>query len=102
MGSRSGWQPPRCGRARPGIDSGASVGGPTGGTMALDSIGNRLHTVRTLLGAGIVTPVRPDKLLRLGAVLWRFGPTPAAGYTAASIRYPGEPVYIVAFCTLTI
>jgi acyl-CoA synthetase (AMP-forming)/AMP-acid ligase II len=69
--------------------------------MALDSIGNRLHTVRTLLGAGIVTPVRPDKLLRLGAVLWRFGPTPAAGYTAAAIRYPGEPAIIDELGTLT-
>jgi fatty-acyl-CoA synthase len=65
------------------------------------SIGRHLHTARTLLGAGIVTPVRPDKLLRIGLALQRFGPTPAAGYTSAAIRYPNEPAVIDELGTLT-
>jgi hypothetical protein len=40
------------------------------------SIGQRIHTVRTLFDAGIVTPTRPDKLVRIGMALRRFGPRP--------------------------
>jgi fatty-acyl-CoA synthase len=65
------------------------------------SLGQRVHTARTLLGAGIVTPVRPDKLVRIGLALRRFGPTPAAGYTSAAIRYPDEPAVIDELGTLT-
>ncbi|GAC1435793.1 MAG: acyl-CoA synthetase [Solirubrobacteraceae bacterium] len=49
---------------------------------------NTAHTVKTLAGTGIVRLERPDTLLRLGVALLRWGPTPAAGYTAAAIRRP--------------
>jgi fatty-acyl-CoA synthase len=65
------------------------------------SIGQRLHTARTLLGAGIVTPTRPDKLLKIGLALRRFGPTPAAGYTGAAIRYPDELALVDELGSLT-
>jgi acyl-CoA synthetase (AMP-forming)/AMP-acid ligase II len=65
------------------------------------SLGQRLHTARTLLGAGIVTPTRPDKLMRIGLALRRFGPTPAAGYTGAAIRYPDEIAVVDELGTLT-
>ncbi len=65
------------------------------------SIGQRIHTARTLVGAGIITPVRPDKLLRVGLAVQRFGPTPAGGYTAAAIRFPDEPAIIDELGTLT-
>jgi fatty-acyl-CoA synthase len=65
------------------------------------SIGQRLHTVRTLVDAGIVRPVRPDKLLRIGQALRRFGPTPAAGYASSAIRYPDEPAIVDELGTLT-
>ena len=64
-------------------------------------IGKRIHTTRTLIGAGIITPTRPDKLVRIGLALQRFGPTPAAGYTGAAIRYPDEPAIIDELGTLT-
>ena len=65
------------------------------------SIGQRIHTARTLFDAGIVTPTRPDKLVRIGLALRRFGPTPAAGYTGAAIRYPDEPALVDELGTLT-
>jgi fatty-acyl-CoA synthase len=65
------------------------------------SLGSRLHTARTLLGAGIVTPTRPDKLVRIGLALRRFGPTAAAGYAGAAIRYPDELAIVDELGTLT-
>jgi fatty-acyl-CoA synthase len=64
-------------------------------------IGKRIHTVRTLIGAGIIRPVRPDKLVRMGAALHRFGPTPAAGYSASAIRYPDAPAIVDELGTLS-
>jgi acyl-CoA synthetase (AMP-forming)/AMP-acid ligase II len=65
------------------------------------SIGQRIHTVRTLVDAGIVRPTRPDKLMRIGLALRRFGPTPAAGYTGAAIRYPDDTALVDELGTLT-
>jgi acyl-CoA synthetase (AMP-forming)/AMP-acid ligase II len=60
----------------------------------MTSLGQRLHTARTLVGAGVFGPTRPDKLLKIGLTLRRFGPTPAAGYTSSAIRYPDEAAVI--------
>jgi len=65
------------------------------------SLRTRLHTVRTLAGAGIIRPVRPDRLVRIGLTLHRFGPTPAAGYAASAIRHPDEPAIIDELGTLS-
>jgi acyl-CoA synthetase (AMP-forming)/AMP-acid ligase II len=48
----------------------------------------KLNVARTLLETGMFEPSRPDKTLRSLAALRRFGPTPAAAYTGAAIRYP--------------
>jgi acyl-CoA synthetase (AMP-forming)/AMP-acid ligase II len=64
-------------------------------------IGKHIHTARTLLEAGVITPIRPDKLVRMGLALQRFGPTPAAGYTGGAIRYPDQPAVIDELGTLT-
>jgi fatty-acyl-CoA synthase len=71
------------------------------GSIVLSGISQRLHTVRTLVEAGVIKPVRPDKLVRIGLALQRFGPTPAAGYAAAAVRYPQEPAMIDELGTLT-
>src|SRR3954454_22557303 len=60
----------------------------------VDQITNKAHLVRTLAGAGIIRPTRPDKLVRIGLALNRCGPTPAAGYTASAIGYPDETAII--------
>jgi acyl-CoA synthetase (AMP-forming)/AMP-acid ligase II len=56
----------------------------------LDTIARSFFTTKTLVEAGIVRPVRPDKLLRLADALRKWGATPAAGYTASAIRFPGD------------
>ncbi len=61
----------------------------------------KLHTLATLVQAGIVGPTRPDKLVALATALVRWGPTPAAGYTAAAIRYPDEVAIVDELGTLT-
>src|SRR5215210_3230626 len=48
----------------------------------------KLQTVRTLAGAGIIRPHRPDRLVAAAVALIRWGATPAAGYKAAASRYP--------------
>jgi acyl-CoA synthetase (AMP-forming)/AMP-acid ligase II len=48
----------------------------------------KLQVARTLLETGMFQPTRLDKALRSVAVLHRWGPTPAAAYAGAAIRYP--------------
>ena len=67
----------------------------------LSRLSQRLHNVRTLAGAGILAPARPDRLLRVARVLVQFGPTPAAGYASCAARYPNEIGIIDELGTLT-
>jgi acyl-CoA synthetase (AMP-forming)/AMP-acid ligase II len=69
--------------------------------MRAGAVGTKLHTARTLIGAGIFRPERPDKMVRVLANLARWGPTPAAGYVASAIRYPAEPAIVDELGTLT-
>jgi acyl-CoA synthetase (AMP-forming)/AMP-acid ligase II len=69
--------------------------------MQLGTIGNKAFTAKTLAKAGFVQPVRPDKLLRTVVALRKWGPTPAAGYTASAIRYPDDLAIIDEQGTLT-
>ncbi len=67
----------------------------------LGQVSGKLHTVKTLVEVGMVRPTRPDRLLRTGLALAKWGPTPAAGYTASAIRYPGETAIIDELGSLT-
>jgi acyl-CoA synthetase (AMP-forming)/AMP-acid ligase II len=46
--------------------------------------------VKTLAEAGIIRPVRPDKLARMGWTFARWGATPATGIAVTALRYPDE------------
>ena len=46
--------------------------------------------VRTLAEAGVIRPVRPDKLALTFRVLARWGASPASGITGAAINHPDE------------
>ncbi|MDQ3729454.1 MAG: acyl-CoA synthetase [Actinomycetota bacterium] len=50
--------------------------------------------VKVLIDAGIVRPTRPDRLARVLRELGRWGASPAAGVSAAAVRYPDEPMII--------
>jgi fatty-acyl-CoA synthase len=60
-----------------------------------------LHTARVFQRAGLVRPVRPDKLIRSGLTLARWGPTPAAGFTSAAIHRSDDVAIIDERGTLT-
>ncbi len=61
----------------------------------------RAHAARVLRRAGLFRAARPDRLVRAGLALHRFGPTPAAGYSASAARYPDEPAIIDELGVLT-
>lgn len=56
----------------------------------LEYAGRKLQMAKTLIEAGVVRPTRPDRLLRSGLALQRWGPTAAAGYATSAIRYPDD------------
>jgi acyl-CoA synthetase (AMP-forming)/AMP-acid ligase II len=67
----------------------------------LGQVVNKLWTAKVLADTGIIRPTRPDKLLRIGVALQRWGPTPAAGYVGAAIRYPHDTAIVDELGTLT-
>ena len=50
--------------------------------------------LKTLAEAGVIRPVRPDKLARSARELIRYGASPAAGIASAAINHPNEPMVI--------
>jgi acyl-CoA synthetase (AMP-forming)/AMP-acid ligase II len=64
-------------------------------------LSTKVFTARTLAGAGVLHPGRPDHVLGAVRALLRFGPTPAGGYTASAQRYGGEVGLIDELGTLT-
>ena len=56
--------------------------------MRLDTLSTKAFTARTLLESRMLGPGRPDKLVRALLAINKWGPTPAAGYTASAIRHP--------------
>jgi len=62
---------------------------------------NTLRSVHALGATGILRPQRPDRMARTLLALQRWGPTPAAGYTASAIRYPDAVAVIDDLGTLT-
>ena len=53
-----------------------------------------VFAARYLTEAGLVRPIRPDKLARIGVTLARWGVSPAAGSAVNAIHYPDEPAII--------
>src|SRR4051794_41824290 len=47
--------------------------------------------LRTLAEAGVIHPVRPDKLALMLRVLARWGASPAAGGGGAALNHPHQP-----------
>jgi hypothetical protein len=44
-----------------------------------------------LVRARVLRLDRPDRLLRVGLLMARWGPTPAAGYAISALRDPDRP-----------
>ena len=60
----------------------------------LGSIADVPFNLRTLRGAGVIRPVRPDKLARTVRELVRYGPSPAAGIAGAAINHPHDVAFV--------
>src|SRR3954468_12529094 len=48
--------------------------------------------VKVLADAGVIRPVRPDKLAAMAVLLSRWGASPAAGVAGAAVNHPDEPM----------
>ncbi|MDQ3786198.1 MAG: AMP-binding protein [Actinomycetota bacterium] len=62
---------------------------------------SQLTAARILTKAGVLTPARPDRLLRQLNVLAKWGATVAGGYRAACVRFPNEHAIADELGTLT-
>jgi fatty-acyl-CoA synthase len=62
--------------------------------MLLDTLSTKAFTARRLAESGMFAPTRPDRLARIVKTLREWGPTMAAGYAVAAIRYPDEAAII--------
>jgi len=62
---------------------------------------HKLEVARTLLGTGMIAPVRPDRAVRAVVALHRWGPTPAAAYAVSAVRYPAREAIVDERGTLT-
>jgi fatty-acyl-CoA synthase len=58
------------------------------------SLADHAFQLRVLREAGIVAPMRPDKALRAGATLLRWGASPATGIATAAISHPRETALV--------
>jgi acyl-CoA synthetase (AMP-forming)/AMP-acid ligase II len=61
----------------------------------------RLGLLRTLVRAGIIAPLRPDKYLRIAAVVRREGLAVTSGFAMSAQRCPNRPGLIDELGTLT-
>ena len=64
-------------------------------------VAHDLGSIAILAQTGVVRPVRPDRLAKIGLALARWGRTPASGYISLAIRYPDEPAIVDELGTLT-
>jgi fatty-acyl-CoA synthase len=68
---------------------------------AIDQVKNKLWVGKTLTEAGIIRPLRPDKLARLGLAYAKWGASPAFGYAAGTIRHPDQVAIVDELGNLT-
>ncbi len=71
------------------------------GTGLTGKIGYALGSAKVLVDAGVIRPIRPDKLVKVITTLARFGRSPAAGTISLAARYPDEPMIVDELGTLT-
>ncbi len=62
---------------------------------------HEVGSLRVLAEARVIRPIRPDKLVRLGSTLARWGRSPAAGFIAGAVTSPHEPAVVDELGTLT-
>jgi acyl-CoA synthetase (AMP-forming)/AMP-acid ligase II/uncharacterized membrane protein len=81
------------------IEGGGSLS--EGGRGALGSVAYHVGSLKVLIDAGVIRPIRPDRLARVGLAMARWGRTPAAGYIVNALQYPDEVAIVDELGTLT-
>jgi acyl-CoA synthetase (AMP-forming)/AMP-acid ligase II len=71
------------------------------GTGLPGRVAHQLGSLKVLIEAGVVRPMRPDRLLKLLQTLVRWGHSPAAGAIVLANRYPDEPMIVDELGTLS-
>jgi acyl-CoA synthetase (AMP-forming)/AMP-acid ligase II len=67
----------------------------------LDRVGNAAQAVKVLADAGVIRPMRPEKVVHMASSMLRWGPTPAAGYAISAVRRPDKVGLVDELGTLT-
>jgi fatty-acyl-CoA synthase len=80
-----------------GDDAAVSDGGKTLPGKVLHELGS----LKIMADAGVIRPVRPDRLVKFASIMSRFGRSPAAGTMWHATRYPDEPMIVDELGTLT-
>src|SRR4051812_24346597 len=65
------------------------------------AVGWAAMTARVLARSGVLAPVRPDRLVRMGLALRRWGISPAAAVAAAAARCPDAAAIVDDAGTIT-
>jgi acyl-CoA synthetase (AMP-forming)/AMP-acid ligase II len=71
------------------------------GKALLEALTHKAGGVKVLADAGIVRPVRPDKLVGVLATLRSWGRGPASGYITSGLLCPDQPAIVDEIGTLT-
>ncbi|HEU0025036.1 MAG TPA: AMP-binding protein [Thermoleophilaceae bacterium] len=71
------------------------------GTGLTGRIGYALGSAKVLVDAGVIRPIRPDRLVKVLTTLARFGRSPAAGTISLAMRYPDETMIFDELGSLT-
>jgi acyl-CoA synthetase (AMP-forming)/AMP-acid ligase II len=61
----------------------------------------QLGSVKVLIDAGVIRPIRPDRLWDFLRTLQRWGRSPAAGAISLAARYPDDPMIVDELGTLS-
>jgi acyl-CoA synthetase (AMP-forming)/AMP-acid ligase II len=58
---------------------------------SIDRLTHSAHVLKTLHGAGLIAPTRPDRLVRVGRALARWGTTSGGAVAVTAARMPDQP-----------
>jgi non-ribosomal peptide synthetase component F len=73
----------------------------SGGPGVLDWVKQQALAAKVFTQSGVLRPDRPDRIVRTVLALNRWGPTPAAGYAAAAVRFPDAEALVDELGSLT-
>jgi fatty-acyl-CoA synthase len=80
---------------------GGSAAVSDGGKSLPAKVLHELGSLKIMVDAGVIRPVRPDHLVKFASIMSRFGRSPAAGTMWHATRYPDDPMIVDELGTLS-